>query len=69
MRCQEVESVCDKNISSWISEVKQYQETMVNDQSQKGIGEYQIDEITYARINLCVNREEGWKIGDKIRTY
>ena len=45
MRCQEVVSVWRKN-NSWISEVKQFQETMVNEQSQNGRGEYQIDEIT-----------------------
>ena len=45
MRCQEVMSVWDKNISSWISEVKQCEEAMANEDSQNGKGEYQIDEI------------------------
>ena len=48
MRCQEVVSVWDKNIKSWISEVKQYEETIANEQSQNGRGEYQIDETTFA---------------------
>ena len=54
MRCQEVVSVWDKSINSWISEVKQYEETMVNEQSQNGKGEYQIDEITYAKGGLLL---------------
>ena len=45
MRCQEVVSVWGKS-NSWISEVKQFEETKVNEQSQNGRGEYQIDEIT-----------------------
>ena len=52
MRFQEVVSVWDKNINSWISEVKQYEETMANEQSQNGRGKYQIDDITYAIWNL-----------------
>ena len=36
MRCQEVVSVWGKNSNSWIFEVKQYKETMANEQSQKG---------------------------------
>ena len=47
MRCQEVVSVWDKNINSSISEVKQYEETMANEQN--GTGDDQIDEITYAK--------------------
>ena len=42
-------SVWDKNISSGISEVKQYEKTMAKEQSQNGRGEYQIDEIIYAK--------------------
>ena len=42
----------DKNISSWISDVKQYEETMAHEQSQNGRGEYKIDEITYAKGGL-----------------
>ena len=38
-------SVRDKNINSWISDVKQNEENMANEQSQNGKGEYQIDEI------------------------
>ena len=36
----------NKNINSWISEVKQYEETMANKQSKNGRGEHQINEIT-----------------------
>ena len=32
-----------------MSEVKQYEETMENEQIQNGRGVYQIDEITYAK--------------------
>ena len=52
MRCLEVVSVWDKNINFWISEVKQYQETMVNEQSRKGRGEYQISETKYSEEGL-----------------
>ena len=38
-------SVRDKNINSWISDVKQNEENMANEQSLNGKGEYQIDEI------------------------
>ena len=55
MRCQEVVSVSDKIIDSWISELKQYEETMANEQSQNGRGEYQIDEIIYATGAVTVN--------------
>ena len=55
MRCQEAVSVSDKNIDSWISELKQYEETMANEQSQNGRGEYQIDEIIYATGAVTVN--------------
>ena len=46
------------NINSWISEVKQYEETMANEQSQNEMGEYQIDEITYAKGGVAVT---GWE--------
>ena len=55
MRCQEVMSVWDKNINSWIFEVKQYEETIANKQSQNGRGEYQIDESTYAKRGVTLN--------------
>ena len=55
MRCQEVVSIWDKSINSRISEVKQYEETMANEQSQNGRGEYQIDEIIYATGAVTVN--------------
>ena len=50
MRCQEVMSVLDKNINSWIFKVGEYEETMAKEQSQNWRGEYQIDEITYAKM-------------------
>ena len=53
MRCQEVVSVWDKKINSWISKVKQYEGTMANEQSQNGRGQYQIDEITYTKGGYC----------------
>ena len=49
MRCEEVVIVWDKNINSWISEVKQYQESMENEQSKKVRKEYQINEIMHAK--------------------
>ena len=49
MECQEIVSVLDKTINSWISEVKQYEETMDNEESKNLRGEYQLDEITYAK--------------------
>ena len=57
----------------WISEVKQYEETMPNEQSQ----EYQIDKITYAKgwgnLNAYMCTQRGcWKdrkIGHKICAY
>ena len=49
MRCEEVVIVWDKNINSWIYEVKQYQESMENEQSKKVRKEYQINEIMYAK--------------------
>ena len=55
MRCQEVVSVSDKNIDSWTSELKQFEETMANEQSQNGRGEYQIDKIIYATGAVTVN--------------
>ena len=54
MRCQEVVSAWDKSINSWISEVKQYGETMTSEQSHNGRVEYQIDEITYAKVGVTV---------------
>ena len=54
MRCLEVVSVWDKNINSWISEIKHYEEAMANEQSQNGRGEYPIDEITYAKGGLLL---------------
>ena len=44
MRCQEVVIVGDKNINSSISEVKRYEETVANEQSQNGRGKYQTAE-------------------------
>ena len=41
-------------MDSSISEVKQHEETMTNKQSQSGTGEYQIDEITYAKGRLLL---------------
>ena len=40
--------------------MKQYEETMANEQSQNSRGEYQIDEITYAKegLLLMVERRE-----------
>ena len=51
MRFREV--VCDKTINSGISDVKQYEETMANEESEKGRGEYQINEITYGKGGYC----------------
>ena len=70
MRCQEEVSTWDKNINSWISEVKQYEETMPNEQSQNGKGEYQIDEITYAKegILLMAESRELWTLKPKLWT-
>ena len=39
-RLSEVVSVWDKNMNSWIPEEKQYPETMTNEKSRKGTGEY-----------------------------
>ena len=55
MRCQEVISVWDKKTNSWVFEVKQYEKTIANKQSQNGRGEYQIDEITYAKRGVTLN--------------
>ena len=64
MRCQEVVSVWDKNINSWISKVKKYKETMANEQNQNGRGEYKIDKITYAKevLLLMVESHELWTL-------
>ena len=65
----------DKNANSWISEEKQYEETMANERSQNVRGENQMDEITYPIVGLlymhtyAFKGEGGWKIGHKIRTY
>ena len=70
MRCQEVVSIWDKNINSWISELKQYEETMENEQSQNGRGEYIIDEITYAKggLLLMVESRKLWTLKSKLWT-
>ena len=62
--------VWDKNISSWISEVKLYQETVANEQSQNGRGEYQIDGITYANggLMLMVKCHKLWTLKPKLWT-
>ena len=52
MRCHEKATVWDKNTNSWISEIKKYDKSMANEQSQNGEGEYQIDEIIYAKGEL-----------------
>ena len=56
MRCQQVVSVWDKNINSWVYEVKQYEETMAKEQSQNRIGEYEIDENQW----MWYVQEEGY---------
>ena len=38
-----------QKINSWISEVKQDEETIAIEQSQNGRGEYQVDKITYTK--------------------
>ena len=70
MRCQEVVSVWDKNINSWISEVKQYEETMANEKGKNCGGEYQIDEITYAKggLPLMIESRELWALKPKLWT-
>ena len=40
------ECLRQKRQNSWISEVKQYEETIANEQSQIGKGECQTDEIS-----------------------
>ena len=42
-----------KTKTSILSDVKQYEETMTNEQNQNGREEYQIDEITYAKGGYC----------------
>ena len=51
MRCQKEVSVLGKK------KVKQYEESMANEQSQNGRGEYQIDAVTYAKggYSKCVH--------------
>ena len=70
MRCQVVVSVWDQNINSRISEVKQYEKTMANKQSQNGREEYWIVEIVYPReeLLLMVESRELWTLKLKIRT-
>ena len=70
MRCQEVVSVWDKSINSWISEVKQYRETVANEPIQNGRGEYQINKITYAKggLLLMVESNKLWTLKPKLQT-
>ena len=70
MRCQEVVSVSDKTINSWISEVKEYGETIANEQSQNGKGDYQITEITCEKggLTLIVESREFWTLKPKLWT-
>ena len=70
MRCQEVVSVWEKTINSWISEVKQYEENMANEKSQNRRGERQIDEIIYAKggLLLMVESRELWTLKLKLWT-
>ena len=58
MGSKEIVSVWDKNINSWISEVKQFEWTMKNEQIQNGRGKYQTDEIAYTKSGDSVN---GWE--------
>ena len=44
----------DKNISYWISEVKQYEATVANEKSHHRKGKYQIDEITFTKGGLLL---------------
>ena len=70
MRCQEVVNVWDKNINSWISELKQYEQTMANELSRNGREEYQIDEIIYAKrgLLLMVESRQLWTLKPKLWT-
>ena len=70
MRCQEVMSVWDKTINSWISDVKEYGETIANEQSQNGKGDYQITEITCEKggLTLMVESREFWTLKPKLWT-
>ena len=52
MRCQEVVSVWDKKINSWISCGKTIWESYGKWEIQNERGGYQIDEITYAKWGL-----------------
>ena len=61
-------------INFWISEVKQYEETMANEQSQNGRDGYQIDKVTYSKGRGTLNLYKGGcgmdrKIGHNICTY
>ena len=42
-------------MNSWVSEVKQYKETMANKQRQNGRGEYKIDKIGYVKGGVTLN--------------
>ena len=70
MRCQEVMSVWDKTINSWISDVKEYGETIANEQSQNWKGDYQITEITCEKegLTLMVESREFWTLKPKLWT-
>ena len=62
-------SVRDKNINSWISDVKQNEENMANEQSQNGKGEYQIDEITSGLqkgLLLMIESRKLWTLKPKL---
>ena len=63
-------SVRDKNTNSWISEVKRYEETMGKEQGQNRRGEYQIDEMTYAKrgLLLMVDSCKLWTFKPKLWT-
>ena len=75
MGCQKVVIVWDKNINSWNSEVEDDEETMANEQSQNGRGEYKIHEITCANRGVTLNDDiyaqggGGWKIGHNTHFY
>ena len=57
-------SFWDKTINSWISDVKEYGETIANEQSQNGKGDYQITEITCEKggLTLMVESREFWTL-------
>ena len=43
--------------SQCLRQKDQFEETMANEQSQNGRGEYQIDEITYSKVGLMLMGE------------